>query len=222
MINLEMLARTFVGPAIEITKANIQKKMDDPAIQAVHDKGQPDRENALKRWLESYAALQGFTKEDRRRVVDGMLGFADTVGCHFDELPFEELIKKFDHLHGICGKAVALTKADKERDLVSLTSKGLWCCYPNGVSIFDRFVQNVLWILCKLSQVRPNASTANSGRYAAFADVWFQIYSQVTPIIVEEADRIGYPYKLRVFDRILWVIGQPDYVVDITAIRRLF
>jgi hypothetical protein len=82
MIDLEMLARTFVGPAIEITKANIKKKMDDPAIQAVHNKGQLDRKNALKSWLESYAAFIGFTKEDRLRVVDGMLGFADTQGCH--------------------------------------------------------------------------------------------------------------------------------------------
>jgi hypothetical protein len=140
----------------------------------------------------------------------------------FNDLPFEELIEKFDHLRRICGKAAALTKADKERDLVSLTSKGLWCCYPNGVPIFDRLVQGVLWILCKLCQVRPKEATANSGRYAAFADVWFQIYRQVKPIIAEEADRICYPYKLRVFDRMLWVIGQPNYVVDIAAIRRLF
>src|SRR6266513_789603 len=107
MIELEMLARTFVGPAIEITQANVQKKMDDPAIQAVHNKEQPDRENALKRWLESYSALQGFTTEDRRRVVAGMLGFADTHGCHFARLSFEELIEKYDQLRGICGKAVA-------------------------------------------------------------------------------------------------------------------
>lgn len=222
MINLEMLARTFVGPAIETTKANIERKMDAPALQAVHNKDHPNRENVLKTWFENYAAFQGFTTEDRRRVVAGVLGFADMLGCHFDRLPYDELIEKFHRLHGICGKAASLTRTNNERDLISLTSKGLWCCYPNGVPIFDRLVQNVLWILYKLSQFPPKVSTANSGRYATFADVWFQIYNQVKPIIAEEAERIGYPYKLRVFDRMLWVIGQRNYTVDISAIRRLF
>ena len=100
-------------------------------------------------------------------------------------LSFEELIEKYDQLRGICGKAVALTKADRERDLVSLTSKGLWCCYPNGVPMFDRYVQSALWILCKLSQLCPKKSTASNGRYAGFADVWFQVYNQVEHIIAE-------------------------------------
>ena len=88
--------------------------------------------------------------------------------------------------------------------------------------MFDRLVQNALWILCKLSQLRPKASVASNGRYAVFADIWFHIYDQVEPIIAQEADRIDYPYKLRVFDRMLWLIGQPNYIVDISTIRRLF
>ena len=217
MIVLQAVARAFVGAAVEVTQANVRRNVDAPAVGAAHNTGQPNREDALRTWLGSYAAFQGFAEADRRKVVDGMLNFADAEGCHFDALSYDALIEKFHRLHGICGKAVPLTKASKERSLISLTSKGLWCCYPNSVPIYDRYVQNALWIICKVVKLRPGNSVIND-RYAAFADVWLKIYEEVEPIVTEHADKIGYPYKVRIFDRILWLIGQPNYFGNVTPL----
>ena len=122
-------------------------------------------------------------------------------------MPRTAVLAKFDALHTSCRKGVRRTTKDKERDLTSLTSKALWCCYPNAVPIYDAFAQNALYVLSRLAGITPEAS---GHRYTRFSDVWFTIYSHVKPVI-DQADLRGYSYKVRVFDRMLWILRTPNY-----------
>ena len=208
MINLEEITRAFIVPAIKVTKLDI----DSPAIKAVHNKDElskVDRSSDLKTWFRLMAVFH---------LVKLTLEFADRQGCHYDSLSYDGLIENFRCLRGECSKAVRPTRKGAERDLRSLASKALWCCYPNTVPIYDRYAQNALWVICKFAQIEPHDAATG---YEAFADVWLKIYKQVEPIIATEARRIKYPYKVRVFDRVLWIIGQPYYSVN-GALARLF
>ncbi len=42
--------------------------------------------------------------------------------------------------------------------------------------------------------------------YAAFLDIWLQVYRIVEPAI-DQADLSACPQKVRVFDRLLWYLG---------------
>jgi|GEM_PF-1823045 hypothetical protein len=94
-----------------------------------------------------------------------------------------------------------------ERKVESLTSKTLWLCYPHDVPILDSNAERALRILARLqAKSFPNVGT----RYETFVDAWFYFYSQIESVItVDPVD--SYPYKVRVFDRLLWWLGQPSF-----------
>ena len=66
-------------------------------------------------------------------------------------MPRTAVLAKFDALHTSCRKGVRRTTKDKERDLTSLTSKALWCCYPNAVPIYDagHLMKMTSLVICK-------------------------------------------------------------------------
>jgi hypothetical protein len=95
------------------------------------------------------------------------------------------------------------------RDFTSLTSKALWLRYPNAVPLYDRFAQEALWMISKLERGLPPTPNGAS-KYGAFAVRWKFLCDRYAPAI-EAIDNKGYPYRVRIFDRILWFIGQPVY-----------
>jgi hypothetical protein len=74
--------------------------------------------------------------------------------------------------------------------------------------MYDGFAQNSLWIISRLAGKCPRSP--NGHRYHLFADVWMQLYEEALPEI-ERIDLRGYPYQVRVFDKILWIVGEPNY-----------
>jgi hypothetical protein len=211
LINLEAMARAFVSRAIAITQHNLETDIDAPAIRAVHGqiRDNRERESALKKWLRDYAVFQGFTAEMRADVVRRVLQFADDERCHSEAL---------SHI----GTLQGTRNQPRRRDVTSLTTKALWCCYPNAVPIYDRLAQNALWVMCKLARIQPTLDSKDN-RYETFSDVWLQIYAAVEGIITAEirSHISHYPYKVRVFDRILWSIGQPNYTGKVRLQRNL-
>jgi hypothetical protein len=212
MIDLLAITRTFLPPAISLSKG--EHKLDAATIQAVHGKSTINRQNVLKQWLHSYGVFQGLEDSERSRVVTKVLEFADGDGCNTGlRLSHDLLIAKFDTLHKEC-RAIVRTKRDgSQRDLTSLTSKALWCCYPNAVPLYDSFTQHSVWLISRLANIEPPRTTPPWDRYQLFAAMWFKMYDRVLPII-EEADLQGYPYRVRIFDRILWIAGEPNYNRD--------
>lgn len=79
--------------------------------------------------------------------------------------------------------------------------------------LYDRFTQHSVWIISRLADLRPTVNYAPKDRYGAFADMWLAMYNNVLPLI-NDADLQGYPYKVRVFDKVLWIAGEPNYNRD--------
>jgi hypothetical protein len=215
MIDLHAITRTFLHPAICLSKR--EHEVDAPTIQAVHDKTKTNRQDVLKRWLQSYGVFQGLEGSERLSVVRKVLEIADENGCNAD-LRFshesrDELFTKFDALHKECCNLVSANNDGSQRDLTSLTSKALWCCYPNAVPLYDRFTQHSVWLISRLANIEPPRNSPPRDRYRPFAAMWFEMYDKVLPII-KEADLQGYPYRVRIFDKILWIAGEPNYNRD--------
>ena len=70
-----------------------------------------------------------------------------------------------------------------------------------------------------ISKLDPNLPPIPDGstRYGAFAFTWRALYEGHAASITA-VDACGYPFRVRIFDRILLLIGEPAY--GNSAIRR--
>jgi len=91
-----------------------------------------------------------------------------------------------------------------------LASKALWLYYPYDVPIFDSFAQRALWVIAKL-EAGGMAGIAEGSEYHRFLHAWKILYDRYGAALCE-IDTHGYPYRVRIFDKILWMIGTRDYV----------
>jgi hypothetical protein len=90
-----------------------------------------------------------------------------------------------------------------------LASKALWLCYPGSVPLYDSYAQRALWVICKLEKEIPTLPE-NEPEYRKFVHVWKAVYDRYAGAI--NSIEIGtYPYRVRIFDKILWLIGEPRY-----------
>lgn len=210
MLDLNAVIQHFLDEAISQQQNECQEQ-DEIAIAAIHDRGmiRSNREKILKRWLKNYGVLQGLNNDDRNRVAKQVIRYADSANLGEKDVCQNDILNRFFYLHSLCSDSVRPRKDGTHRDLSSLTSKSLWLCYPKSIPIFDSFAQRALWAISRLdhdSGSWPSASGPST--YTNFCSVWFHMYRSVK---FEEVSTNPYPYKVRVFDKILWIIGQPRY-----------
>ena len=106
---------------------------------------------------------------------------------------------------------VCVSANGESREFTSLASKGLWFCYPESVPIFDRFAQRALWVISTLEKdITPLPESESE--YKKFIHFWKALYERYATII-NSLDIGSYPYCVRIFDKILWLIGEPRYGV---------
>lgn len=207
-IDLNTLVEVFLDEAVRRQREECQE-LDAPAVCALNEASEnlTSRTDTMLRWLRSYSVYQGFEEEDRRNVASAVIEFADARNKAATLQSDTEIIKLFDVLHEKCRQGVKQNRDGQLRDLSSLSSKALWCCYPNIIPIYDSFAERALWIISRLMQTkRPDAGS----RYSRFVSVWRDAYRRVS---IDDDRLHGYPYKVRVFDKILWIIGQRDFGV---------
>jgi|HubBroStandDraft_6_1064221.scaffolds.fasta_scaffold246454_2 hypothetical protein len=209
MIDLNQIVEHFLDEAIRQCRNGGSK--DEAVIRSLNDRIESTevRRSELLKWLWYHGVLQGLHKADRNAVASAIVEFADARVASSCPTTEEEIIKKFDDLYGRCSSKVRLKKDHTPRSLVSLTSKALWCCYPDSIPLFDAYSQRALWILSRLMGLERSPQALPP--YHRFVSLWLNLYRCVERTI-GDGDRLGgYPYKVRVFDRILWIIGEPDY-----------
>lgn len=115
----------------------------------------------------------------------------------------------------ICRTYIPKDPEAKKRNFTSLASKALWLCYPDSVPIFDGYARYAIYVLSKLQggiALRPETEP----EYSQFVHVWKQLYAKHRDTL-ESLDIGSYPYRVRVFDRTLWLIGRPSYRVEWTS-----
>jgi hypothetical protein len=212
VIDLNQMVEHFIDGAAE-SYGDSFLKYDSTAINALKDRSQSAevRQGHVRSFLRSYSVLQGLNKSEETAIVNEILEFADAHDLTKSPTSEEEILELFDDLHGRCRSKVHPKKDGTFRDLTSLTSKVLWCCYPDAIPMFDSRAGHALCVISYLMGLnRPQLN--RESRYEPFLYVWKDLYARIERTIDENRGRtVGIPHKVRVFDTILWTIGGPDF-----------
>jgi hypothetical protein len=184
-----------------------QVEFDGPALLAVRDSTAPDRNNVLRQWLLSYNVFQGIDNPGRDAIVAAILQWADRRDPERDLTTVEAITEAHVELMGVCIEAYTGTSG-KRRDFTSLASKALWLCYPASVPLYDSFTQCALWVLCKFLDTDPLPRA--EPQYRQFVHIWKALYQRYENTL-DEIPLGNYPYRVRIFDIILWLVGKPRY-----------
>ncbi len=180
---------------------------DNAVVACVSNRSHPieSRVTVLTGWLRSYSVLRTFEAAKCKQIARTILDYADGTNARRITNNFQ-IVEQFQRPETAIRKNSELTsRSGQPRSIVSLTSKALWCCYPDDVPILDSCAERSLRVLARLLQIEIQPSEP---RYEQFVDAWFQAYRRVEGSIVLRA---SYPYKVRYFDRFLWWLGQDSF-----------
>jgi hypothetical protein len=182
---------------------------DTQVINAIkqRDLDPGDREKHVVDWLNRYRVLMFFPPDRSKAIADQIMGFADELRDSSLQRDRDRVVSGFNRLERRISEVAPHTKTGKTRVLTSLTSKALWCCYPDDVPIFDNNAVSALRLISRLCRMAPGPKQSE---YASFVEVWFRVYNEVEPVI-SLADLSNCPYKVRVLDRLLWYLGQGSF-----------
>jgi hypothetical protein len=204
VIDFEAVIRHFGPQAVSLLLSSKWKDADNKAAQALRTQSTPDRPKEIINWLRSYAVFQGITSPERHAIATAVLRWADSRGEGGRLTTVDDICQAHDSLKEDCVKAYG-----KKRDFTSLASKALWLRYPDDVPIFDSFAQRTLWMFSKLENgITPLAGKVSE--YRQFVHIWRAFYEQYKAAIADIVPE-NYPYPVRVFDVILWIVGSPGY-----------
>ncbi len=204
MIDLDAVIRHF-GP-LAVNEQLADEETDREALKALRDKTEPDSSRTAKigKWLSEYKVVLFFTPSQRDSAADAVLKWADQCDVNRDLNSADALAQAHRELTEQCAN-VHPTK----KDLASLASKALWLCYPDSVPIFDGNAKCALYVVSKLEgNVVP--LRGKESEYHQFVHVWKALYQRYAAAL-DSLDMKNYPYRVRIFDRILWFIGEPKY-----------
>jgi hypothetical protein len=218
MMNFETVVRHYWPKALCSIKEDPKElERDREAIKAVTDRQLPTRRDDLRKWLWFYRVLQGLTTDEGLKIAGAVLGWADDDRNRGRNLTTAEALAA---AHAELMKVVCQAYGNGHA-FTSLASKALWLCYPESVPMFDGRTRNALYVISKIENgINPIAEKTPESKktpeYEQFVHVWKQLYSKCKETI-ENLDIGDYPYRVRVFDRILWLIGGPFYQTDWTS-----
>ena len=205
MINVEVVIRHFWPKALRTIQEWGDVENDGKALRAVADRSLPTRQGDLRGWLQSWRVFLGLTNMQRDKITEAALAWADARVQGRDLTSPESMAAA----HAELMDAIHRSSSDLERrDFTSLASKVLWLCYPHKASICDSYAMCALYVISKLED--GLAPIAEEPKYYQFVSVWKNLYTRYESTI-ESLDMGTYTYRVRVFDRILWLIGQPYY-----------
>lgn len=200
MINMEAIIRRMGPQALHELE---QVEFDRPALLALQNRNTPGRSAALREWFRNYQVFQGINGQSRDAITAAVLDWADSRDLQRDLTTVDALVAAHAELMEVCSGA-----SGKPRDFTSLASKALWLSYPDSVPIYDSFVERALWVLSKLLSIAPLAE--GESEYRKFVHIWKALYRRYQRT-VNEIPIGDYPYRVRIFDVILWLIGRPRY-----------
>jgi hypothetical protein len=202
MIDIDAVIRHF-GPEAVSSLLSWEAK-DNKALRAVSIKSTPNRAEEVLRWLHYYGVFQGIPGPKRSEIAAAVLRWADSRDEQKSLATVDAICQAHESLMAECVEAYG-----KNRDFTSLASKALWLCFPEDVPLFDSFARRTLWVVSKLDGgAIPTA--AGSSEYRQLAHIWKALYARHAATIAE-IEMHGYPYRVRVLDVILWIIGSPGY-----------
>lgn len=205
--DLRRFTEQFVAAKLYSDSSETAK--DNAVITAIRNRklAATDRKRQVVDWLNYMRVLMSFPQDARTLVAEQIITYAD--GTRQDLLHQDKvgIVIEFDTLRERVCRFAPRTKNGEERDVTSLTSKALWCCYPDAVPIFDNNAAGALRVIGRLCHFAP---VPKQSKYACFVDLWLKVYAELEPVI-SDADLSGCPYRVRLLDRLLWYLGQSSF-----------
>jgi hypothetical protein len=203
MIDFAAVIRHF-GPQAVALQLEEAGRIDSNALAAMNARTAPDRVETIRRWLYDYQVFQGIDGPKRTAITEAVLLWTDSQEEQRDLATLDALVNSHARLMAACS-----TADGRGRDFTSLASKALWLRYPDVVPMFDSFAQRALWVISKIEKdIAPPAG--EKSEYRKFAHAWRALCERYASTIAA-IDMQGYPYAVRIFDKILWIIGTPGY-----------
>ncbi len=96
------------------------------------------REEQLLKWLNHYKVLLFFPPEKSREVAKQIIEFADEPRPTALFQNNERINEQYERLKVRIQSVLSRSpKSNKLREVTSLASKALWCCYPHDIPMFD-------------------------------------------------------------------------------------
>ena len=160
-------------------------------------------EACLAGWLVTYGVhrIHGITSLDLARVV---AAFARRLFCP-KQLASAQVKNEFTRLESFFRTRLPSLQT---RRIDSLTSKALWCCYPDSVPILDNFAERALQTLSRMQWIsvwkRRKVATST------LSDAWFALSNGMTDVLAKVAVENG-TSPARVLDNFLWWLGQDGF-----------
>lgn len=212
MIDFAAVIRHFGAEAVRLQLDEVET-LDNPALQAIRKRDSPRRDEILLNWFYTYRVFQGISTPKRRAITLAVLRWADRRDLQARLTTADALEEAHAELMALCSRADG-----RNRDFTSLASKALWLCYPKDVPLFDSFVQRALWVIAKLEDSKVRIPT-DSTEYCRFVHTWKSLYKRYATVL-DTIDTQGYPYRVRIFDKVLWIIGTRQYEYPIEGSKR--
>lgn len=207
MFDLRRIVEEFIDENLDSFKKD--ELYDVPTLAAIQNKllAISERQSQVVKWLNAYKVVRYFPRDTTASIAREILEFADEHSEWQITSSATEIISKFRTLGGRVQNVLPKNKSGQPRDVTSLTSKALWCCFPEIVPIFDDYAFRALQMLSRLCKA---AATQGESDYERFISVWFMLYKQVDDLF-DRVDTSIFPYKVRGFDRFLWYLGQKNF-----------
>jgi hypothetical protein len=213
MIDFAAVIRHFWPKALRTIEKWEDFKKDGAALSslAAKDLDPAKRQEAVSNWLRSWAVFIGISAPQRVRITDAVIAWADARDPQRELLTADALAMAHAEFTDAIRRAWLECGNGKKRDFCVLVSKALWLCYPESVPICDDYAESALYIVAKLDGL--TCISHKKPRYEQFVHIWKQLYAKYEDTI-QSLDLGDYPYRVRVFDRILWLVGQPYYSAE--------
>lgn len=213
-----------------------QIKFAPPDDQIMADLGKPqiepsDKADAMKTWLGRYKVWRGIrcANEISEEIVtfftqkktSQRLTSNESIIKEFkslNSLLHNRLIQHNSHLNTI--KELSSKNEYKDRSLLSLTSKALWAIYPDFIPIYDTFLFKAIGMLTKIDNLSSepivqgiSKHDGDVEKYTKYVKGYMALYKMANKNIQSFRNRQtpNYPYDIRVFDKVLWAYGKPQY-----------
>ena len=182
----------------------------------------------VRAWMRQYGLFQGITRQQRIDIANRFLQFAQDQVAQ-DQVAGDQVAAEPDagRIQALYGTLLHALHNEVPRSWVSATSKLLWCLYPNTIIIYDAFVHRALVVMqCIDDDLRgfPRIGTAppiNAELAIANAVQHYMNYQcMVRRLLQIHALRLqdlglqhnnAYPYDVRIMDKVLWMIGNPNF-----------
>jgi hypothetical protein len=195
-----------------------RKIVKDEAMKSMLARGDQDI-RLVKLWMRDYGLFRGITTENIDKIANRFLLFSANVGSTASVADRTILEEQYSQLFTALFFEV-------HRSWMSATSKLLWCIYPNEVVILDAFVERALVVMQSLDgklarfprtgvapPVARESEIASAVKYyMSCQDMVKHIFERHSALLRElkEKHQETYPHDIRIVDKLLWMIGNPN------------